>query len=118
MANEIFGVDIAAIVSDTFTGNLHPITLYRVTQTVDAYGSTTETSVTHAGDGVRGKWMTQTMIARGWPEDTAKITIIQNGIPAPRKGDKVGILSEQFRVLDVEQDPVNATWTVAAVREV
>lgn len=118
MTNEIFGVDIAAIVADTFTGNLHPLTLYRVSQTVDAYGVTAETAVAYPGDGVRGSWRAETAVAKGWPTGTAKITVLQNGIPTPLKGDLIEILGDRFRVLDISQDPVNATWTIAAVLEV
>lgn len=119
MTNELFGVDIAAIVADTFTGNLHPLTLYRISRAVDDYGVAAETAVAYAGgDGVRGSWKSETMIAKGWPENTAKITIIRNGVvPDPQKGDLIEILGERFRVLDLSQDPVNATWTAAAVLE-
>lgn len=118
MSNEIFGVDIAAIVSDVFTGKLHPLTLRKIARTTDAYGSPVETVTTHAGDGVRAKWRTETLIAKGWPLDTAKILILQNGIPEPAKGDEVVILGQTWRVLDIEQDPVNATWKVAATLKV
>lgn len=117
MSNEIFGVDIAAVVNDAFAGNLHPLTLYRISRTVDDYGVSTEAATTYPGEGVRGKWSTQTVLAKGWPTDVAKITILQNGIATPQKGDQVEILGERWRVLDIEQDPVNATWTVAATLE-
>lgn len=115
MTNEIFGVDIAAIVADTFTGNLHPLTLYRISQTVDDYGVTADTAIAYPGDGVRGSWKSETMLAKGWPENTAKITVIRNGIPDPQKGDLIEILGDRFRVLDLSQDPVGATWSVACV---
>ncbi len=114
MSNEIFGVDIAATVNDAFAGNLHPITLYRISRTVDAYGEPVENAITHTGgEGVRGKWDTKTVIARGWPADTAKILMTQNGIEAPQKGDQVEILGERWRIIDIAQDPVNATWAIA-----
>lgn len=114
MANEIFGVDIAAIVAETFTGNLHPVTLYKITSTTGDYGEPIQTAVAHSGDGVRGYWSSETAVQRGYPVDAARLTILQNGIPAPEKGDRVEILGERFIVLDINQDPVNATWDVAA----
>ena len=115
---DVFGTDIAGIVADTFTGNLHTITLYRISRAVDDYGATVETAVAYTGDGVRGSWKSETVLAKGWPTNTAKITIIRNGLPDPQKGDIIEILGDRFRIIDLSQDPVNATWTAAGVLEV
>lgn len=113
--NEIFGTDIAAIVNSTFAGNLHPLTLHKASSTVDAYGAPSKTFANHAGEGVRLKWKSETAVARGYPLDAVKILVLQNGIVAPGKDDEVTIMSERWRVIDIEQDPVNATWSLAAV---
>lgn len=113
MSNEIFGVDIAAIVNQTFAGNLHPLTLHKVTTgSIGTYGEPVNTEADHAGEGVRSKWKAETLVARGYPVTTAKIIVLQNGIVAPEKGDGITIQGERFRVLDIEQDPVAATWSI------
>lgn len=114
--NEVFGVDIAAIVNDTFAGNLHPLMLHKAASTIDSYGSPVTSYADHAGEGVRLKWKTETAVARGYPVNAVKILVLQNGIVAPSKDDEVTIMSERWRVIDIEQDPVNATWSLAAVK--
>lgn len=113
--NEIFGTDIAAIVNSTFAGNLHPLTLHKASSVTDSYGAPSTTYSDHAGEGVRLKWKSETAVARGYPLDAVKILVLQNGITAPGKDDEVTIMSERWRVIDIEQDPVNATWSLAAV---
>lgn len=114
--NEIFGVDIAAIVNDTFAGNLHPLTLHKITSTVGEYGEPVNSEAGYSGEGVRTKWKSEIMVARGYAMGTVKIIILQNGIVTPTKADEITILSERFRIVDIEQDPVNATWAVAGVK--
>lgn len=116
MSNEIFGVDIAEIVNGTFAGNLHALTLHRAAETVDDYGAAIRSFSNEAGEGVRLRWKSELLAARGYPLDAVKILMLQNGITAPKKSDEVTILGERFRVIDIEQDPVNATWALAAVK--
>ena len=118
MSNEIFGVDIAAAINDAFAGNLHPLTLYKISRGIGEYGEIIEAAATYQGEGVRSKWDSRTVVNRGWPIDTVKLTVLQNGIPDPLKGDQVEILGDRWRILDIEQDPVNATWSLAGVLEV
>lgn len=115
MSNEIFGTDIASIINSTFAGNLHPLTLHKITSTVGDYGEPINSEIDHPGEGVRTKWKSEIMVARGYALGTVKIIVLQNGIVAPTKTDEITILSERFRIVDIEQDPVNATWSVAAV---
>lgn len=116
MSNEIFGVDIAGIVNSTFAGNLHPLTLHKISSSVDGYGAPVSTEANHAGEGVRTKWKSEVMIARGYALGTVKIIVMQNGIVAPNKDDRITIQGEKFRIVDIDQDPVNATWSVAGVK--
>lgn len=117
MSNPIFGTDIAQIVNDTFAGNLHPLTLHKITQGApDAYGTPTVTTADHAGEGVRTSWKSSIVLNRGYPADVVKIIMLQNGIVTPTKTDEVTILGGRFRIIDIEQDPVNATWSLAAVK--
>jgi hypothetical protein len=116
MSNEIFGTDIAQIVNDTFKNNLHPLTLHTITQgDPDAYGVPTTTTADHAGEGVRTAWKSSIVLNRGYPANTVKIIVLQNGIVTPTKNDEITILSDRYRIIDIEQDPVNATWSLAAV---
>jgi len=113
--NEIFGANIAAIVNRTFKGNLHPLTLHKITRATDAYGSPSLTEFNHNGEGVRLSWDTRLAVARGYPIDAAKILILQNGIPQPSNDDEITILGTRFRIVDTRSDPVNASWTCAGV---
>jgi hypothetical protein len=115
MSNEIFGTDIAQIVNDTFAGNLHALILHKITNTFDDYGAPASTEVDHDGEGVRSMWKSSIVLNRGYPANTVKIIVLQNGIVAPSKDDEITILSERYRIIDIEQDPVNATWSLAAV---
>lgn len=116
MSNEIFGTDIAAIVNSTFAGNLHPLTLHKASSVTDSYGSPSTTYSDHAGEGVRLKWKSETAVARGYPIDAVKILVLQNGIVAPLKGDEITIMTERWSVIDIMKDPVDATWSLAAVK--
>lgn len=112
----LFGVDIKAIVLGNLAGQLRPATLHKRTATVGAYGETISSDTNHAGEGVRLKWKTEIAHVRGYPLDAAKILLLQNGIPTPSKEDHVTISGERFRIIDIEQDPVDATWTLAGVK--
>jgi hypothetical protein len=116
--NEIFGIDIAGIVNDTFAGNLLPLTLHKITEGgVDDYGQPTTTTVDHAGEGVRSNWKASVAVARGYPTEAVKILVLQNGpTPEPSLIDKVSIMSDTYRIIDIQKDPVDATWTLAAVK--
>lgn len=117
MSNEIFGVDIAATVGAALGGNLHPLSLYKITTATGDYGEPIETATTYPGEGVRLSWDSKTAIDRGFPVNAAKLIVLQDGLPTPAKGDLVEILGDVWRVVDVMQDPVNATWKLAAVLE-
>lgn len=116
MSDEIFGVDIAAIVNDTFAGNLHPLTLHKITATVGDYGEPINSEVDHDGEGVRSKWKSEIMVSRGYALGTVKIIVLQGGIVEPTNDDAITIQGERFRIVDIEKDPVNATWSLAAVK--
>lgn len=113
----LFGINVAGIITSTFAGQLHALTLHKFSSaSVDDYGQPVKTSADHAGEGVRAKWKTETVVQRGWPANTAKIIILQNGMAEPMKGDELTIDGERWSIIDKEQDPVNATWAVAAVK--
>lgn len=114
--NDLFGVDIRATILGAFENQLHPITLHKVSGTIGQYGDPVTTTVDHVGEGVRTKWKSETMVARGYALGTVKIIVLQDGLATPTKIDEITILSERFRIVDIEQDPVNATWTLAAVK--
>lgn len=117
MSNPIFGVNIAQIVNDTFKGNLHPLTLHKITQTFDAYGVPQNAIADHPGEGVRSSWKAAVAVARGYPNEAVKIIVLQNGVtPEPSLIDKITILGDQYRIIDIQKDPVDATWTLAAVK--
>lgn len=112
----LFGVDIKGLVLGSLTGQLRPATLHKRTLSIGAYGESTATTVDHETEGVRLAWKTETMIARGYPMDAAKILLLQKaGVPAPALTDHVTIESKAWRIIDVMRDPVDATWTLAAV---
>ncbi len=112
----LFGVDIKGIVLGAMDGQLRSATLHKRTLTIGSYGETTATTVNHATEGVRLAWTTETAVARGYPMDAAKILILQKaGIPAPTLTDHVTIEGKAWRIIDVMRDPVDATWTLAAV---
>ena len=113
--NEIFGTDIAAIINSTFAGNLHPLTLHKITSTVGEYGEPIASEIDHAGEGVRTKWKSSIVVDRGYPMGTVKIIVLQNGIVDPAKDDSITIQDERFRIIDIEKDPVNATWSIAGI---
>lgn len=117
MSTKVFGVDIAGIVNKTFDGNLHALTLHKVSNTIDAYGAPVESVIAHAAEGIRSTWDSKIAINRGWPADTAKIIILaQSTLASPVVGDRVVTLGgERWQVIHVEQDPVGAAWVVAGV---
>lgn len=112
----LFGVDIKAIVLGNLAGQLRPVTLHKRTQTVGEYGETVSSDTNSAGEGVRLMWKTEIAHARGYPMDAVKILLLQNGIPEPTKDDHVSIGGERFRIIDIEKDPVDATWSLAGVK--
>lgn len=116
--NEIFGTDIAGIVNDTFAGNLHPLTLHKITEGgVDDYGQPTTTTVDHTGEGVRSNWKASVALAKGYPTNAVMILLMQNGTtPAPSLIDTITIMGDLYRIIDIQKDPVDATWTLAAVK--
>jgi hypothetical protein len=118
VSNEIFGTDIAQMVNDTFAGNLIPLTLTKVTEGgTDEYGNPTTTTADHAGEGVRSNWKATVAVARGYPLEAVKIIVLQNGTtPEPTLIDKITIMSNTYRIIDIQKDPVDATWTLAAVK--
>lgn len=114
--NDLFGTDIRGLVLGAFEDQLHAVTLHKVTHTIGQYGDPVASTVDHAGEGVRTKWKSETMVARGYALGTVKIILLQDGIVAPTKTDELTILGERFRIVDIEQDPVGATWSIAAVK--
>ncbi len=117
MSGEIFGVDIAGIILDTFDGQLHDLTLRKKTQSdVDTYGVPVVGVLEYPAQGVRLAWDSKTAVARGYPIDAVKILLLQDGIPAPDLDDEIDADGECWRVLDVRKGPVNATWAVAGVK--
>ena len=112
----LFGVDIKGLVLGSLTGQLRAATLHKRTLIIGSYGETTATTVDHATEGVRLSWTEETALARGYPMDAAKILILQKAsVPAPALTDHVTIENKQWRIIDVMRDPVDATWTLAAV---
>lgn len=114
--NDLFGVDIRGTILGAFADQLHPVTLHKASGTIGVYGQPIVTTSDHPGEGVRTKWKSETMVARGYPLGTVKIIVLQDGIVSPTKDDEITIMSERFRITDIEQDPVNATWSLAAVK--
>lgn len=114
--NDLFGVDIRSTVLGAFANQLHPVTLHKASGTIGEYGEPVITTADHAGEGVRTKWKSETMVARGYALGTVKIIVLQDSIVTPTKDDEITILAERFRITDIEQDPVNATWALAAVK--
>lgn len=115
---DIFGIDIASIVNDAFSGNLVPLTLTKVTEGgVDDYGQPTTTTVDHTGEGVRSNWKASVALAKGYPTNAVKIIVMQNGTtPEPSLIDTITIMDDEYRIIDIQKDPVDATWTLAAVK--
>lgn len=111
----LFGVPISDIILGALGGQLQAITLHKITSTTDEYGAPVKTAAMHNGEGVRLKWKTEIAVARGYPNDAAKILILQNGIPHPSKDDELTIIGDRWRIIDVMKDPVDATWSCAAV---
>lgn len=112
----LFGTDIAAIVYQAFNGQLHAVTLHKITETLDAYGSPSRVAADHVGQGVRLKWNAQVAVARGYPADAVKILMLQSDTPSPTTTDEITVGSERWRIIDVMRDPVDATWVMAGVR--
>lgn len=112
----LFGVDISGLILSSLKGQLQAVTLHKITYSVNVYGAPNRFEANQAGEGVRLRWKTELAIARGYPKDTVKILLLQNGIPEPVKDDEVTVLGERHRIIDVEKDPVDATWTLAVVR--
>jgi hypothetical protein len=114
--SDIFGVDIAGVVLDAFTGNLMPVTLHKVASTTSDYGAPIKTAGNYGGEGVRGKWRTEVAAAKGYPIGTVKLIVLQTpGMPHPTTDDEVTIMGQRHRIVDVEKDPVDATWVLAGV---
>jgi hypothetical protein len=111
----LFGVDIAGIVTANLRGRLLPATLHKMTATVGAYGETSKTEASHNGEGVRLKWKSSLALERGYPLDAVKILLLADGFPKPTKEDEVVIMGDRYRIIDVETDPVEATWVLAGV---
>lgn len=112
----IFGVDIAGIVYSAMSGQLHAATLHKITETLDNYGAPSRVAVDHPAQGVRLQWNATVAMKRGYPADAVKILILQSDTPAPTITDEISIDGERWRVIDVERDPVDATWVMAGVR--
>lgn len=113
--SELFGVDIAGIILDTFDGQLDRVVLYKVSGEVDERGITNRTAVAYEGRGVRLKWRAETALARGFPVNTVKVLMLQDGLPEPANDDELEVSGSRYRVLACDADPVNATWVLAAV---
>lgn len=112
--SDLFGVDIAGIVLDAFTGQLQTITLHKLTSSTGIYGEQVTTETNFNGEGVRSAWDARTAVARGYPQRAVKLLVLQlPGFPAPVIGDEATIDGDRIRIVDVEKDPVNATWTLA-----
>ena len=112
----LFGVPISDIILGAFSGQLQSVTLHKITSSLDIYGAPERFETNVSGEGVRLQWKTETAVARGYPKDAAKILVLQDGIDAPNKDDEITILGERYRIIDVMKDPVDATWTLAAIR--
>lgn len=114
----IFQTDIAKIINDTFKGNLLPLTLHKtVDGGVDDYGEPITTTTDYVGEGVRSNWKASVALAKGYPTSAVMILVMQNGItPAPTLIDTVTIMSDTYQIIDISKDPVDATWTLAAVK--
>lgn len=118
MSNPIFGVDIAQIVNDTFRGNLLPLTLTKIVDGgTDDYGEPITTTQAYDGEGVRSNWKASVALAKGYPTNAVMILVMQNGImPEPTLVDTITIMGDTYRIIDISKDPVDATWTLAAVK--
>lgn len=111
----IFGTDIAALIYGAFDNNLPAVTLHKATTTIGSHGEPARVFADHAGQGVRTRWEARLAAQRGYPADAVKILFLQSDTPAPTVDDEVSIEGQRFRIIGIDQDPVSATWSVAAV---
>lgn len=113
----LLGTDWTAEMGAAFAGELLPATLHKAAVTLSETGAPVVAWTDHAGEGVRAKWRRETNLARGYPESTAKLVLLQASLAAaPATDDELTLAGERFRVVDVEQDAGGATWQVFGVR--
>jgi len=117
MGGPIFGVDIGALIRSTMRGQLHAATLHITATAIGGHGEPITSAEDYPCEGVRTAWDAKTMAARGYPMDAAKIIILQTGGLTPVKGqDRITITGETFRILDIERDAADATWTFMGIK--
>jgi len=116
--------EIGEALRDAFSDDVFtPAALHVGTATIGEFGETTMTWVDHDGAGFISRWDAETMAARGYDANTAKVVLVQSTtLPKPKLGDEVTatrpitLETERYRVTDVSSDPADATWQVAGVK--
>lgn len=103
-------------------GVFPPAVLHVSTETINTYGATERTYVSHAATGFASNWKAEVMAVRGYDANTARVVLVQDtALPKPKLGDEITAqrpitgASERYRVTDVTSDPADATWQVAGV---
>lgn len=113
---KLFGIDIQAVVGSSFKGQLRKFTLHAMAETIGPSGATVEVATNYPAEGIVSKWSAQTAVLRGYPSNAVKLLLLQKGLAvAPSLGHTITAAGGLWRIVDVEQDAGEATWSVAAV---
>lgn len=116
--------EIGAAVRGAINVDVFPAaTLHVVTEGEGSKGETTRSRVDYPAQGFVSSWDANTMAAKGYASNTAKVVLVQAAdLPKPKLGDEVTATrpiigtTETYRVTDVSSDPADATWSVAGVK--
>lgn len=111
--------DIGMAVRGAIGGDVFPAgTLHAATDGVTDAGETVAMFTDHATTGFVASWRQGEAPARGYPENSVKIVLVQGDYPAPKIGDQVTATrpivgtTARYRVLGASSDPADATWTI------
>lgn len=114
---QIFGVDIASIVSDSMSGNLPPVTLRRTVPGTYDPVTDTETAGTDevfSSYGIVENYSDELRAAGLVTEKDRRILVLAKNLgTTPRAGDIVEIEGQKFTVVGIpERDPASATFVM------
>lgn len=114
----LFGVDIASIVTDAFSGQLKQVTITRETPgeydpvTDTTTGGTTEVFESEGIEENRQKMLSEGLIN---DDETPILIIAQPLETSPKNGDRISIDGQTYTISGIiGRDPAGATWTVRA----
>lgn len=113
---ELFGINFPTLMNDVFGGSeLLDCTVSASAKASDGQGGFTMTYATPvAGKGVITDF-SDFARAQGIPATDRSILIIQGSLAAtPKRGDRVTILGQTYDIINVKQDPGEATWELQA----